>query len=112
MRCVKTYTINKKTNDIELRKLAKDVFDMIESYKEPDLSKGIIIVNDKEKYQTSVEKSFSEETVLKETKEEEISERLRLFYVALTRAKTDIYILTERSNISDYILKIQNYIKK
>lgn len=29
---------------------------------------------DKEKYQTSVEKSFSEETVLKETKEEEISE--------------------------------------
>ena len=50
--------------------------------------------------------------VFGKTAQMQLDEERRLFYVALTRAKTDIYILTERSNISDYILKIQNYIKK
>ena len=62
-------TINKKTNDIELRKLAMNVFDMIESYKEPDLRKGIIIVNDKDKYQTLkeklIEKGYKYKTISK-----------------------------------------------
>lgn len=50
--------------------------------------------------------------VFGKTAQMQLDEERRLFYVALTRAKTDIYILTERLNISDYILKIQNYIKK
>ena len=48
--------------------------------------------------------------VFGKTAQMQLDEERRLFYVALTRAKTDIYILTERSNISDYILKIQNFI--
>lgn len=46
------------------------------------------------------------------TAQMQLDEERRLFYVTLTRARKDIYILTERSNISDYILKIQNFIQK
>lgn len=46
-----------------------NVFDMIESYKEPDLRKGIIIVNDKDKYQTLkeklIEKGYKYKTISK-----------------------------------------------
>ena len=49
--------------------------------------------------------------VFGKTVQMQLDEERRLFYVALTRAKSDIYILTERSNVSNYILKIQNYIK-
>lgn len=49
-------TINKKISNNDLRRFSMDVFDMIESYKEPDLSSGIIIVKGEMKYKKLIEK--------------------------------------------------------
>ena len=77
--------------------------DLSHSFNIDDLKKKIIVSN---KYGIIISREDNEESILKKLykeseKKEIISEKLRLFYVALTRAKEKMIIVIPNKNIED-----------